>query len=192
MAWIGGNGGFCARSVDGGASWTPLAPVGFAGTDCHGSSLQGCGDGFITGHYPTCGSWKRKPPTCGWSNYWQGKLSSNGLVPQLDAAGIPSVSQVSFTVRASQAVPNAVGLVIYSKTGSASLPFGGAILCVAPPVTRLPAQVFGSSGSASFVVGVSPAMSATSRCYQLRQHDSHHSDGTGMTLSNGLVVNFCR
>ncbi|MEP7361592.1 MAG: YCF48-related protein, partial [Chloroflexota bacterium] len=191
VAWIGGSGGFCARTLDSGASWTPLAPVGFAGTDCYGSSFQGSDDGFLTGYYPTSGIWKRKPPTCGWSNYCQGKLSSNGLVPQLDAIGIPSVAQGSFTVRATQAVPNAVGLVIYSKTGIASLPFGGAILCVAPPITRLPAQVFGSSGSANFVVGVSPAMSATSRWYQLWQRDSHHPDGTGMTLSDGLVVNFC-
>ncbi len=191
IAWIAGSGGFVARTLDAGATWTPLAPAGIAGSDCYGSSFDGADSGFITSYFPTTAIWRRIPPTCSWENYCQGKLSSNGLVPQLDVVGIPSVSQGSVIVRATQAVPNKVGILLYSKSGTGTLPFGGGILCVAPPITRLPAQMASPAGSSSYAIAVQPAMGGTTRWYQLWQRDPAHPDGTGMTLSDAVSVSFC-
>lgn len=190
-AWIAGTTGFVARTTDGGATWLAVPPPGLGSSDCYGSSFDGPDSGFLTGFYPVSSVWKRTPPTCHWNRYCQGKVSSNGLVPQLEVLGLPSAAASPMVVRATQAVPNAVGLVIFSKLGPAALPFGGALLCAAPPVSRLPALVFDASGSASQAVGVTSAMAGSTRWYQLWQRDAQHPDGTGITLSDGLAVTFC-
>ena len=190
-AWISGTGGFAARTLDGGANWIVDAPGDLGATDCYGTSFDAPDRGWLAGYYPQAGIWKRSPSACSWSAYCQGKISSNGLEPVLDVLGTPSVSQSPAIVRASSALPNKVGLVLYGKTGSATLPFMGGTLCVAPPLTRLPPHLFDAFGSTTYAIDVQPAMAGTTRWYQLWQRDPQHPDGTGVTLSRALSLSFC-
>jgi hypothetical protein len=79
--------------------------------------------------------------------YCAGLLNSAGCTPGITFKGAPSASANSgFELRVVGLVPNAVGLFFYSKTGAASTPFAGGLLCVAAPLLRTPGQGFGGSG----------------------------------------------
>jgi hypothetical protein len=82
--------------------------------------------------------------------YCTGLVNSQGCAPSLLFHGAPSASAGSgFVLRTSGLVPNTVGIYFYSKTGPASIPFGGGLLCVAPPITRSSPVSFGGSGPCS-------------------------------------------
>jgi FG-GAP-like repeat len=65
------------------------------------------------------------------------KASSNGCVPQIAWEGMPSASATSgFVIRASPALNQKPGLIIYSLFGPASQTLGGGTLCVSSPLRR--------------------------------------------------------
>jgi hypothetical protein len=69
--------------------------------------------------------------------YCEPKASSNGCVPQIAWEGMPSASATSgFVIRASPALNQKPGLIIYSLFGPASQTLGGGTLCVSSPLRR--------------------------------------------------------
>jgi hypothetical protein len=76
--------------------------------------------------------------------------------------------------------------------GEWALPKGahGGTLCVQPPIQRLPARTTSAAGTASEAVPIKLAMVGGTRWYQFWFRDPAHPDGTGVALSNGLVVTF--
>ena len=82
--------------------------------------------------------------------YCTGLVNSQGCAPSLLFTGAPSASAGSgFILRTSGLVPNTVGIYFYSKTGPASMPFAGGLLCVAPPIKRTAPASFGGTGACS-------------------------------------------
>jgi sugar lactone lactonase YvrE len=80
--------------------------------------------------------------------YCTAKPTSDGCAPPIWADGVPSASSGSgFQVGAWQVPATKNGLLIYSKTGAASLPFQGGWLCVGGSIKRTPAQNSGGAGS---------------------------------------------
>jgi hypothetical protein len=71
------------------------------------------------------------------TTYCTAKINSLGCLPQMSFSGVPSATTGSgFTVQASGVLNNKPGLLLYSNTGRAALPFQGGILCMAGPVRR--------------------------------------------------------
>jgi FG-GAP-like repeat len=107
--------------------------------------------------------------------YCSGMMNSQGCTPSLFFSGAPSASAGSgFVLRTSGLVPNKIGLYFYSKTGPASIPFAGGLLCVAPPVTRTGAISFGGSGPCSGQLNF--------------DFNAHIAGGTDPGLVNGATV----
>ena len=77
--------------------------------------------------------------------YCTAKVNSLGCLPAISSAGTPSASAAcGFVVTAAPVFNQKAGLLLYSLTGRAALPFQGGILCVAPPLKRSP--VYSSGG----------------------------------------------
>jgi hypothetical protein len=75
------------------------------------------------------------------TNYCVGKVNSVGCVPSMVGGGYPSATNLnpySLLLRGYNLVALKSGLMFYSLTGRATLPFQGGTLCVAPPVKRSP------------------------------------------------------
>ncbi|HTF87150.1 MAG TPA: hypothetical protein VK843_01990 [Planctomycetota bacterium] len=69
--------------------------------------------------------------------YCTAKINSLGCTPSIGGSGTPSATSGSgFTVSASQVVNNKPGLLIYSNTGQAAVPFLGGVRCMNGPVRR--------------------------------------------------------
>ena len=80
--------------------------------------------------------------------YCTAKITSSGCVPAISASGVPSASG-NFRAHCSQVEPGRSGLFIYGVAGPAALPFLDGILCVQPPLTRLPSPALLSGGLAA-------------------------------------------
>jgi hypothetical protein len=126
---------------------------------------------------------------CGVQTYCQAKQTSIGTFPSVGSSGTPSVSAQDFVITVSNAMPNANGLAFFSNAGAANLPFQGGTLCLATPISRLPAQSFSAQGSAGYPIAVTPAMVGTTRRFQFWFRDNGASFGSG--LSNAAAVTFC-
>lgn len=75
------------------------------------------------------------------------KTTSDGCPPSMYGLGTPSATAgAGFVVGAEQVTSGDIGLLFYSKTGPASVPFLGGTLCLAGAVTRTSAQGSGGSG----------------------------------------------
>jgi hypothetical protein len=84
------------------------------------------------------------------STYCTGKLNSQGCVPAITFSGAPSASAGSgFLVRANLLLPSVPALYFYSKSGPATGPFQGGVLCVAAPLVRTPVTMSGGAGPCS-------------------------------------------
>jgi hypothetical protein len=71
--------------------------------------------------------------------YCTAKVNSLGCTPAIYSVGAQSTTATSgFEVRAASVRNQKVGLLLYSVTGRAALPFSGGFLCVAGPVRRTP------------------------------------------------------
>lgn len=69
--------------------------------------------------------------------YCTGKVNSFGCTPSISATGTSSATASSgFTVRAINVLNNKPGLLLYSNTGAAAVPFSGGVRCVNAPVRR--------------------------------------------------------
>jgi hypothetical protein len=80
--------------------------------------------------------------------YCTAKVNSLGCLPAISSAGTPSASAAcGFVVTAAPVYNQKPGLLLYSLTGRAALPFQGGILCVALPLARTPVR---SSGGLPF------------------------------------------
>ena len=107
--------------------------------------------------------------------YCAGKVNSQGCTPSLFFTGAPSASAGNgFVLRTSGLVPNKIGLYFYSKTGPASTPFAGGLLCIAPPITRTAPISFGGSGPCSGQLNL--------------DFNAHIAGGTDPGLVNGATV----
>jgi hypothetical protein len=128
--------------------------------------------------------------------YCTAKTNTDGCEPPIYAAGVPSASAGSgFTVGAWQVLAANNGILIYSKTGSASVPFQGGFLCLASPVVRTAMQNAGGSGpcggsfafdfNAYIATGFDPALVAGQNVWcQYWARDP--GSPSGSSLSNGL------
>ncbi|MEO6708916.1 MAG: hypothetical protein ABI054_10985, partial [Planctomycetota bacterium] len=90
----------------------------------------------------------RHVPNAHITSYCAGKLNSDGCVPLIASSGYPSAADLgpySLTIRAYNLVTLKPGLLLYSLSGRAAVPFQGGTLCLAAPVKRTPGQ--GSHGT---------------------------------------------
>jgi hypothetical protein len=87
--------------------------------------------------------------------YCTSQLNSLGCFPSIGAAGTPSASAGSgYLVEATNLMPGANGVFVYSTTGPASTPFQGGFLCSAPPLRRAPALPSTGSDTCSGILRI--------------------------------------
>ncbi len=106
--------------------------------------LQGPGGTYVpfTNPYPTSqnggGAWLGGPPCNGsLATYCTAKINSIGCTPSISGTGTPSASTGSgFVVKATQVLNNKAGLLLYTSSGRAAVPFNGGLRCVNSPVKR--------------------------------------------------------
>lgn len=133
--------------------------------------------------------------------YCTALVNSGGCAPGITFKNAPSASAGSgFELRVVGLVPNSVGLFFYSKTGSASTPFAGGFLCVAPPLLRTPGQGFGGSGpcggqmvfdfNAYIASGVDPALVADTDVF-IQAWARDVAAAATISLSNALHFRIC-
>jgi len=130
--------------------------------------------------------------------YCSGKSNSAGCVPQLFTTGSPSFSSPGdFEILATSVVNNKRGMLFYSLSGRSAAPFGGGVLCVQPPLRRMPVVssmgdggADNCSGSLSFNFnawlqsGVAHSLIPGDQLNaQYFYRDPHHADGTGYGLT---------
>lgn len=135
------------------------------------------------------------------STYCTGKLNSQGCVPAITFTGAPSASASSgFLVRVGALIPNVPGIFFYSKSGPATVPFQGGVLCVAAPIVRTPASLTGGAAACSGSLGIDfnawiasgadPGLAAGSAVWmQAWSRDTASSSGT--SLSDALRFEVC-
>jgi hypothetical protein len=71
------------------------------------------------------------------STYCTAKLNSQGCLPSMAATGSSSASSVSgFGLSAANVLNNKAGLLLYTSSGRAAVPFGGGTLCLGLPIRR--------------------------------------------------------
>lgn len=76
---------------------------------------------------------------CAVASYCTAKVNSLGCTPSIYSVGVQSTTALSgFEVRADDVRNQKVGILLYSVSGRAALPFSGGFLCVAGPVRRTP------------------------------------------------------
>jgi len=79
--------------------------------------------------------------------YCTAKANSLGCPTTFFSSGVPSASAASgFTIIADNVLNQKLGMLLYSVTGRAAIPFQGGILCVAPPVLRTPPRLSSGHG----------------------------------------------
>lgn len=125
------------------------------------------------------------------------KLNSDGCLASVYGVGLPSASAgAGFTVGAAQVTAGDTGLLFYSKTGPAAVPFLGGLLCLAGGVTRTPGRNSGGAAACSgafaldfnayVATGQDPALVAGQPVWgQYWYRDPASPSGVG--LSNGLA-----
>lgn len=73
-------------------------------------------------------------------------VDSAGCTPAIAFDGTPSASSGAvFTIWAAQVMATSSGLLMYSKTGPAAVPFFGGLLCLAGQIARTPGQFSGGT-----------------------------------------------
>ena len=116
--------------------------------------------------------------------YCTAKLNALGCMPLIISSGTPSATATSgFTISASQVFNSQPGLLLYSNSGRAAIPFQAGTLCLASPIRRsIPVN---SGGTAS------PWIDCTGR-YSIDMNAFAHSTVGGnpqpFLLATGTVV----
>ena len=126
------------------------------------------------------------------TNYCEAKLNSQACLPSIFATGTPSLTTATFRIRAQDEINQKFGVLFWGREPAAA-PFQGGTLCVAPPLTRTPAQssggnagpddcsgtyVFHFSGLYMTAVGVLPGDTIYSQYWS---RDPSSVSGTGLT-----------
>jgi hypothetical protein len=134
----------------------------------------------------------------------EGKINSQGCIPQVDFEGYPSLSGPdAFVATASDVLNQRPGFLFWGRA-AANLPFQGGTLCVAPPLQRTPLQIAGGTQlpaidcSGSFSFAFSHAYMAAQGIFpgdtihaQWFARDLFAPDGTNASLSNALRFTLC-
>lgn len=108
-----------------------------------------------------------------------GQDSSNGCTPYVTTTGAPSLTQFGdLEVHVSQLPLDTVGLCLYGPNPTTT-PFGGSVLCVAPPFVRTPLQ---PSTTDPFSCGTKTAATFTSTLTKL------DLAGLGLPPGDGFYV----
>ena len=187
--WISGEGGFLAYSANGGQTWMrQVLPTPGVGPTVWSLAFVSAMEGWIgTGE----GIWHlgSGPAPCEVQSYCTAKTNSLGLQAALGATGAPSVSVSSFTVTLSGGIPGALGVLFMGASGAADLPFQGGLLCVAPPLVRLPPIVLDPSGAAAIPLDLTAFQPGETRWLQCWYRDPALLEG--IALSDGLLVRLC-
>jgi hypothetical protein len=133
-----GNGSFFTQGIYGAG----VEPVSLALGDLDGDARPD----IVVGNYysRTVTVLRSGAAVSGCSQPWvycSAKTNSLGCLPTIDFDGASSASAVSgFVVRAARVLNNKAGLLMYSSSGRASMPFQGGTLCLKLPIRRTPAQ----------------------------------------------------
>ena len=124
-------------------SWIDLhafAPAGFGSTralgiwhDANSTTVVGYGDRTLPAREEAL-MWTLPRAVV---TYCTPRTTSNGCVPTMAHAGVPSASAgLGFTIRGEEVINNKSGLLFYGVNGRANLAFQGGTLCVATPIKR--------------------------------------------------------
>ena len=124
--------------------------------------------------------------------YCSPKINSLGTSANLGWTGEPSAAGSGFAVTVSAAVPNEWMIGFFSLHGAVEQAFAGGLLCAELPVQRLAVSTLDASGSGAYSIPIDATQVGTTRWYQVIYRDPAHGDGTGVGLSDGLAVLFCR
>ncbi|HUR26674.1 MAG TPA: matrixin family metalloprotease [Planctomycetota bacterium] len=126
-------------------------------------------------------------------NYCVGKMNSVGSVPVIALLGSNSlaISGGNMTVECNLGVPNKPGIFLHSDNGSASNPFYGGTLCLAPPIVRGSPIAFDTFGYASQSVPFNAFDVGSYRWYQTWYRDVFSPDGIPVGLSDAIQVKYC-
>jgi hypothetical protein len=126
----------------------------------------------------------------GGNTYCFAKLNSNLNVAKIGSTGTPTVTAQNFVVTMIDAVANKSCLVFWGNA-SASTPFQGGVLCVAPPHQRGPVTTTDGNGAASQPITIDVGMAGTTLYYQWWYRDPQDPSGFASGLSDALRVSFC-
>ncbi|MCH2106988.1 MAG: hypothetical protein MK291_10135, partial [Planctomycetes bacterium] len=124
------------------------------------------------------------------SNYGEGKVTSEGAAPIISAFGTPSATTNDLVINVDLGVVNQPS-ILFHGTNADDTPFFGGTRLVGPPISRAGVRVLDFFGSANWDFPVTAADVATSRYFQVWMRDPASADGTGVGMSNGLLVTFC-
>ena len=134
---------------------------------------------------PLSASWFVADPTP--HVYGEPKVTSLGTLPRLSWSGAPEPGG-DFHITLSGGTPNQSAILLRSPR-PAHAPFEGGWRLVAHPISRLAVIQLDEDGEGAWSIDVAPLAN------QLRFHqswlcDPAHPDGTGVALSDGLMVRF--
>lgn len=134
---------------------------------------------------PLSAAWFRADPQP--LPYGPPKSTSLGTLPRLGWSGVPRAGG-DFHVTLSEGVPHQAALLFWSSR-PANVPFLGGLRLVASPVVRLTVRIQDEDGAAAWPIDAAP-LAGTTRFHQAWMRDPTHPDGTGIALSDGLMVRF--
>lgn len=138
------------------------------------------------------------------SNSCVGKINSAGCTVSLHASGQATLTGPdNFVIHATDVVNKRFGLMFWGR-GTASIPWLGGTLCVAPPLTRMGVHFSGGQGPAGSncnghidqgfpqVLMSNHGIQAGDVIFtQLWYRDPGNPDGTGVAMSNAISFTIC-
>jgi|GEM_PF-783848 len=120
----------------------------------------------------------------------EGMTTGAGTVLELAHAGSNEVAQGDFRLLASGGVPMSIAIPFYGHEPNAA-PFFGGTLLTRGPLRRLPLQQLDGAGTASWaVLPGSSFVAGQEAFFQIWSQDPASPAGFGVSMSNGLRVEF--
>ena len=134
--------------------------------------------------------------SCGVTSYCVGGTNSTGVAATMAGLGSVSVAQNTFTLEATNAVPNEPGLFFYGNVQAQS-PFGNGFRCVGQPLYRLfPPAISDGSGRATYALDMSSPPQAAAQItpdstWNFQYWFRDPLDAFAFNLTDGIAVTFC-